>query len=95
MLNYTDNLIMKLWLLLISFSENITKTFVFFSAHMHPVHSTVTITGHLLHSQMNLQMATSWNVRIVLERHWREHVNSAQRRYVTKIYSFDCDTTYF
>lgn len=40
-------------------AKPLLELFVIFSAHMHPVHSTVTITGHLLHSQMNLQMATS------------------------------------
>jgi len=75
--------------------QNNMTLFVFFSAHMHPVHSTVTITGHLLRSQMNLQMATSWNVQIVLERHWRGHVDSAQKRYVTKIcISFNYDTIF-
>jgi len=57
---------------------------------MHPVHSIVTTTGHPLHSQMNQQMATSWNVQTVLERHWREHVNSAQKRYASRIQHSYC-----
>jgi hypothetical protein len=87
-LHCRDNVVTKLWVLLTLFTKNNMTLFVFFSARMHPVHSTVTITGHLLRSQMNLPMATSWNVQIVLERHWRGHVNSAQKRYVTKICIF-------
>jgi hypothetical protein len=32
-------------------------------------------------------MGTSWNVQTVLEKHWREHVNCAQKRYVRSTFA--------